>query len=320
MPTVSIIIPVHNRQRVLAETLDSCLAQSFADIEVIAVDDGSTDDSCAILDTYAAKDARVRVFKSLNMGQCVARNIGASMAHGEWLWFLDSDDLLLPKAVETMLQTVVDAKVTMGLCLPEGFWDGQQEAVRDRILAQTPDPVQTNGLWGYWPNQGFSFNTVLMTRDLFLKVGGFQPALRACEEMNLMLRLLLREPNLQVADHPIRLVLKRLDENSLACQARRSGISWQLVSLNHSADLYLANPTLGSPEVRRYLFDQLYTSMAFAHRNGQTGLALQGLAKWRQAQLPIPKLHPAYHHTLHRWLGFRKAEGLLALARKVLRR
>ena len=91
-PFFSIIIPVYNVAPYLRECLDSVLAQTFTDWEAICVDDGSTDGSGAILDEYAAKDNRFRVFHQKNAGVSVARNNGLMLASGEWIWFVDSDD------------------------------------------------------------------------------------------------------------------------------------------------------------------------------------------------------------------------------------
>ena len=96
---VSIIIPAFNAGRYLAETLDSCLSQTYSNIEVIVVDDGSTDDTAGISAAYSIRDPRVISLHQSNSGQCSARNHALQTAKGEWVWFLDSDDLLFPWAV-----------------------------------------------------------------------------------------------------------------------------------------------------------------------------------------------------------------------------
>ena len=93
MYTISIILPVYNAERYLTECLDSVLAQTFADWELIAVDDGSKDDSGKILDNYAAKDLRIRVLHKANAGVWAARNDALKRAGGKWITFLDADDV-----------------------------------------------------------------------------------------------------------------------------------------------------------------------------------------------------------------------------------
>lgn len=94
MPKFSIIIPVYNVAPYLHECLDSVLAQTFTDWEAICVDDGSTDESGAVLDQFAAKDSRIRVFRQRNSGAGAARNCGLENASGDWIGFVDSDDVV----------------------------------------------------------------------------------------------------------------------------------------------------------------------------------------------------------------------------------
>ena len=94
-PCVSIIIPVYNVEQFLPNCIDSVLGQSFADFELLLIDDGSTDGSGAICDVYAEKDDRVRVFHKENGGASSARNVGLDNAVGEWVTFVDSDDYIL---------------------------------------------------------------------------------------------------------------------------------------------------------------------------------------------------------------------------------
>ena len=94
MPEVSVIIPVYNTERYLARCIESILAQSFSDIEVILIDDGSTDHSPEICEEYAARDRRIKVFHQQNGGVSSARNRGLGLARGEYIHFADSDDFL----------------------------------------------------------------------------------------------------------------------------------------------------------------------------------------------------------------------------------
>lgn len=99
-PKISVIIPVYNTENYLRECLDSILAQTFTDFEVLVINDGSTDGSVEICDEYAQKDARVKVFHKENGGVSSARNLGLDNAKGEWIAFVDSDDLLLDNALK----------------------------------------------------------------------------------------------------------------------------------------------------------------------------------------------------------------------------
>jgi glycosyltransferase involved in cell wall biosynthesis len=127
MPTVSIIIPVFNTERYLRRCLDSVLAQEFRDFEVLAVDDGSTDSSPAILRDYASRDSRVAVVAKENGGQATARNLGIERSGGEWLCFVDSDDWISPRYLSAMIgeagrsgSDLVDSEVLIVRDRPEG--------------------------------------------------------------------------------------------------------------------------------------------------------------------------------------------------------
>lgn len=99
---ISVIIPVYNSADHLAQCLDSVLGQSLEELEVLCVDDGSTDESPTILATYADRDRRIRVFRQENQYAGTARNRGMSAARGEYLAFLDADDYYLPHALRIL--------------------------------------------------------------------------------------------------------------------------------------------------------------------------------------------------------------------------
>ncbi len=105
MPAVSIIIPVFNTERYLSECLASAVSQTLDDIEVIVVDDGSTDGSPAICDEFALSDSRVTVIHKRNEGQGIARNVGIDVSKGDYITFLDSDDMILPSFCEILWRT-----------------------------------------------------------------------------------------------------------------------------------------------------------------------------------------------------------------------
>lgn len=93
MPRVSIILPVYNKECYLKDTLDILINQKFTDWELIIINDGSTDNSAYILEQYVAKDKRIKIVSQINKGVSSARNVGLNMAKGEWIWFVDADDI-----------------------------------------------------------------------------------------------------------------------------------------------------------------------------------------------------------------------------------
>lgn len=117
---ISVILPCYNAEKYLSACLDSVLAQSMRDFEVIFVDDGSRDGSLAAARRYAERDARIRVFSQENRGVSAARNFGLAHARGEWVTFVDGDDELPPHAFETLLSGATEG-VDMVVCPHETF-------------------------------------------------------------------------------------------------------------------------------------------------------------------------------------------------------
>jgi glycosyltransferase involved in cell wall biosynthesis len=112
-PLYSIITPVFNTEAYLRECIDSCLSQTMPELEMICINDGSTDSSLAILQEYAAKDSRVRVLSQENCGYAKSANRGIHEAQGEWVMFVDSDDVLEPDACEVLLNAARESGANM---------------------------------------------------------------------------------------------------------------------------------------------------------------------------------------------------------------
>lgn len=110
-PLVSIIVPVYNTEKYVSECLNSLIQQSYAHIEIIAVDDGSTDNSLKILNDISAKDRRLKVFSQRNQGVSAARNLALKKATGEYIMFVDADDWIDSSTIEECLQAIGDADV-----------------------------------------------------------------------------------------------------------------------------------------------------------------------------------------------------------------
>ncbi len=107
-PKVSIIVPVYNVEDYLIECMDSVINQSFRDIEIICIDDGSTDNSLAILESYARNDNRVKIISQENKGLGNARNVGLDNSNGDYILFVDSDDYIFSDTVESLYNNAIN--------------------------------------------------------------------------------------------------------------------------------------------------------------------------------------------------------------------
>lgn len=103
-PTISVIVPAYNAENYIKDTLNSILNQSFSDFEVICIDDGSRDNTLAVIQKIALEDSRVKVYSIKNSGVSVARNIGIGKAVGKWIQFVDADDALDKNMMASMLK------------------------------------------------------------------------------------------------------------------------------------------------------------------------------------------------------------------------
>ena len=113
---ISVIVPVYNCEPYLPACLDSILNQTYSDLEIIVVDDGSTDGSPAICDAYTQKDARIRVIHQENQGVSVARNTGLDIASGEFIAFVDSDDTLEPDMYQLLMELAQTHQADIAHC------------------------------------------------------------------------------------------------------------------------------------------------------------------------------------------------------------
>jgi len=184
----SILVPVHNRAGLIREAVDSVLAQTFPDFELIIVDDGSTDRTWDILKAYGT---RIRLLRQANQGPEVARNAAASQANGEYLALLDSDDLFLPGALATYDKIIrafqAPAVIIGSMCY---FFHGQAVP----RAADRTDIVQVLKYRDFLSKDvaiGMSSSRIVIRKAVFERAGGLRnstPATFHLDDYNLLLR------------------------------------------------------------------------------------------------------------------------------------
>ena len=127
---ISVIVPIYNVEKYLAKCIDSIIEQSYDNLEIILVDDGSPDRCPQICDTYAKKDSRIRVVHRKNGGLSAARNNGIDIASGDYIMFVDSDDYINPLMVEILYNNLKEKNADMSICNVETFTE-EYEAVHN---------------------------------------------------------------------------------------------------------------------------------------------------------------------------------------------
>lgn len=173
MPLISVIIPTFNRRDSISKAIESVLKQTFSDWELIIVDDGSEDDTCEIVKPFLL-DSKIQVVIKENQGVSSARNSGAKVAKGDWLIFLDSDDILLFDALETF---VVAMKSDLSLkALKSGFNIKQGEV-------EKTDLPEKGRFHSFIPG------SFILRKELFEAVGGYDEDLKFSENTELFHRI-----------------------------------------------------------------------------------------------------------------------------------
>lgn len=180
---ISVIVPVYNVERYLAACLDSVLSQSYRNLEIIVINDGSTDFSREIAEKYSENDDRVRVYNFENEGLSEARNRGLRVATGEYITFVDSDDVLLPGALKKMVEALEQqqADIVQGMTVkqhsslyiedlktPKLIEYSSQEAIEDVLYQKRLLPSACGKLYKKYLFDNFSFRKRFYYEDLDL--------------------------------------------------------------------------------------------------------------------------------------------------------
>jgi len=194
-PVVSVVIPTYNRAWCLTRAVDSVLDQTFTDKELIVVDDGSEDDTTALLSAYGS---RIQVIRQKNQGVSAARNAGIMAARGLWIALLDSDDHWLPAKLTAQFDWLA-AHPDYRICQTEEIWirDGRRVNPKKRHRKRGGHIFER-----CLPLCLVSPSAVMMARSLLDEVGGFDEGLPACEDYDLWLRIACTHP-IGLVDEPL---------------------------------------------------------------------------------------------------------------------
>lgn len=188
-PSVSVLMPVYNGASFLEASLQSVLAQSWRDFELVVVDDGSTDESPAMLARFAASDPRIRVIRQTNGGISRALNAGLAAARGDWIARLDSDDLMLPNRLERQLAFVRAEPDAVAAGSYYEIIDGAG-AVRGLLHPLPRSRAELARLLASRDPLTFTHPTMIYRRAAALDAGGYVSALEPCEDVALFARML----------------------------------------------------------------------------------------------------------------------------------
>ncbi len=216
MPLVSVLMPVFNSEAFVGAAIESILAQTFTDFELVIVDDASQDGSADVIRSYARRDERIRFFPlELNVGQADSRNQAMALARGKYIAAMDSDDVSLPERLRKQVQ-YLEANPHIG-ALGARFREVDQDLkpLRDQLTPLSHPLIVLNMFIG----GGFILQSTLVTRrEIVSSIGGYEPGRRKYDDLELHSRL-LAESRIRYANLPDILVLYRRHAGSVSVRA-----------------------------------------------------------------------------------------------------
>lgn len=246
-PRVSVITPTYNRAKFLGLAIESVLGQTYPSLEHIVIDDGSTDDTGAVIDRYKA-DARLRFARQSNSGQAVARNVGLRMARGEFICFLDSDNLWKLDKLERQVR-LLDENPRVDIVYgdldtidEEGTIDASAKQMKRYSGRITKHLLIDNFV---------SFNTAMVRRRCFDEMGGLNESVRAGDDYDLWLRFSAKYEFLYV---PQNFAQYRVMRDQISSDKEK-----RFASNKATIERFLAsNPGIISEEQQRYVWSRYY--------------------------------------------------------------
>ena len=327
-PLVSVIVPVFNGERYIGATLDSALTQTYPAIEVIVVDDGSSDGTRRIVESRAAHDPRIRLLVQANAGVAAARNHGIAASRGEFIAPLDADDLWEPRKIERQVRRMNEAGEKTGLVYTWWLWIDPEGTVLDssprwRIEGDAADALLQVNFTG-------NASVPLFRRRCLEQVGGYDETLRqrgaeGCEDVDVAMKV---SEQSHVAVEPAMLVGYRRRPDGMSAGIDRMWKSYLLVlqnarrrraeiastSIQRAEDqfaLYLAGVSFWSGNYRRaiawglralrsrvayeilpYVVRGVVPALVQKQRSGQR--VVQPGTRFGEWSLPEPRI--PYHH------------------------
>ncbi len=189
---VSVIVPVYNVEKYITKCVDSILNQTYNNIEILLIDDGSLDNSPKICDEFAKKDRRIKVFHTKNGGVSKARNIGLANAQGEYILFVDSDDWLELNMIEIMYRELISHGVDISIC---NYFINYKEKIiihdelNNRLVLDDKEKI-INALFDEKKFGGYLWNK-LISRKAISKIR-FDEKVKICEDMLFLYEIIIK--------------------------------------------------------------------------------------------------------------------------------
>lgn len=275
-PLVSVILPVYNGKKFLSEAIESVIAQTYSDWEIIAVNDGSTDASLEILRKYEQQlPSKINVINQENYGISIARNRAIASAKGEYIAFLDCDDLWLPNKLKKQVD-FLDSNSEIGLLYSDCYVLDSNSNMKEDIYSLRTKPRKGNIFHILLYNNFIPTSTVIVRRGVLKEIGLFNPRYKISQDYDLWLRIAETYP------------VDFLNEPLAKYRFRHEGIS-RNVELMVNEDFQILEFWLNKkPELRRELKSKIkqkkarlhYQLVLYYYHNHKIKKAIQEFIKW----------------------------------------
>lgn len=243
MPSVSVVIPCYNVEEYISECIESVLKQTYSDLEIICVNDGSTDDTFRILKNYGEEfPEKIKLISQNNLGASAARNIGLSVAKGQYVQFLDADDLLLPEKIEHQMKLVLSSDFFPEVIIGDYkkiFNNGRKEIIR----------AITNDKWiGLLSTRLGNTCSNLWKVSSLKNLKGWNPDLQSSQEYDLLFRLLQNDGKV-IFDNLIYTIVR---------ERKTGAISQNNLSQNQERYILLRSKIISFMGEKNFLADENY--------------------------------------------------------------
>ena len=312
VPLVSILIPCYNAEGWVAEAVQSALDQSHSPVEIVVVDDGSTDNSLQVLREFGD---RIRLETGPNKGGNIARNRLLELSSGPWVQYLDADDCLLPNKITEQVQFIrnqPDVDVVFGPSVME-YHEGESTRREILVIPEPHDPWVLLARW-YLPQTG----SPLWRREALLNVGQWKPDQPCCQEHELYLRLLRAGKTFEYCAHAGS-VYRQWSEDTL-CKKDKPEVLRRRLSILEDTERHLE-------QTGELTFDRRQAINLARHESArliwmrEPGWAREVMRVIRSSDpgfRPGGPAAPTLYRACYRLIGFQGAEMIASLKRRVL--
>ncbi|MEG4317851.1 MULTISPECIES: glycosyltransferase family A protein [unclassified Microcoleus] len=290
-PLISVIIPAYNAEEFIAQTIESVLSQTYQNIEILVVDDGSTDTTAEIIKSFAQKDSRIILLQQSNAGVAAARNLAIQKSKGEYIAPIDADDIWYPQNLEKQVKCLTDSAPSVGVVYSWSVDINEQDLLTGGFYNSTiAGAVYTPLVYKYFIGNASSS---LIRRICFEKVGGYNcqfklESAQGCEDWELYLR---------IAEH---YQFKVVPEYLVGYRQIASSMSGNYAAMAKSHSLIMADVRQRHPEIPssiyRWSSSSFYIYLAF--RSNSSGNYRSTLS-WLYLAFTEDFLMALLHHNLY---------------------